>query len=65
MGLVHTEITLKNLEDGFRVKAGQIREKEIRSVTTDALVDTGCMLLVITEAVREKLGLSIQGLRRG
>ncbi|MDR1256399.1 MAG: aspartyl protease family protein, partial [Spirochaetaceae bacterium] len=40
-------------------------EKEIRSVTTDALVDTGCMLLVITEAVREKLGLSIQGLRRG
>jgi clan AA aspartic protease len=65
MGLVHTEITLKNVSDFIRVQDGHITEDDIRSVTVDALVDTGCGSLVITEEVREKLGLSIQGLRRG
>jgi clan AA aspartic protease len=65
MGLVYAEITLKNLRDDFKAQEGQITEKEIRTTTVDALVDTGCGSLVITETVREKLGLSVQGLRRG
>jgi clan AA aspartic protease len=64
MGLVYAEITLENCGDIVRVQDGRITEDEIRTVTVEALVDTGCGSLVITEAVREKLGLSIEGLRR-
>jgi clan AA aspartic protease len=63
MGLVHTEITLKNAGDVRDFKRGMIAEKEIHSVTVEALVDTGSGTLGITEELREKLGLSIQGQR--
>jgi clan AA aspartic protease len=63
MGLVHTEITLKNAGDATLAGRGIISEKEIRSVTVQALVDTGSGTLGITEELREKLGLSVQGLR--
>jgi clan AA aspartic protease len=63
MGLVYAEITLKNGDDVAGARAGRITEGEIRAVTVDALVDTGCGSLVITEEVRKKLGLSAQGTR--
>jgi clan AA aspartic protease len=63
MGPVHTEITLKNAGDVRDFKRGMIAEKEIHSVTIEALVDTGSGTLGITEELREKLGLSVQGLR--
>ena len=63
MGLVYTEITLKNAVDAGNAHRGTISEKEIRAVTVQALVDTGSGTLGITEEVREKLGLDIQGLR--
>ena len=63
MGLVYTEITLKNAADVVNVQRGIISEKEIRAVTVQALVDTGSGTLGITEEVREKLGLTVQGLR--
>jgi clan AA aspartic protease len=63
MGTVYAEITLKNAGDSVRVQEGLITEKEIRTATVQALVDTGCGSLVISEEVRGKLGLSIKGLR--
>ncbi|MDR0663486.1 MAG: hypothetical protein LBF80_05335 [Spirochaetaceae bacterium] len=63
MGLVHAEITLKNATDLADARREIISEKEIRSVTVDALVDTGSGTLGINEEIREKLGLGIQGLR--
>ncbi|MDR0684877.1 MAG: aspartyl protease family protein, partial [Spirochaetaceae bacterium] len=63
MGLVYTEITLKNATDAMNVQRGIISEKEIRALTVQALVDTGSGTLGITEEVREKLGLTVQGLR--
>jgi clan AA aspartic protease len=63
MGLVHTEITLKNAVDAGTARRGIIGEKEIRTVTVQALVDTGAGTLGISEEIREKLGLAIQGLR--
>ena len=61
MGAVYTEITLKNAFDVRDHERGHIKEEDIRSETVTALVDTGAMSLVITEALREKLGLSIKG----
>ena len=61
MGLVHTEITLKNSEDKMRAKIGLIPVQKIRQMTVTALVDTGAWTLVINEAIRKELGLDYDG----
>ena len=63
MGNVYAEITLKNVKDLMRVEDGIIGEPEIRLTTITALVDTGAWTLVISEAVREELGLEVRGER--
>ena len=57
MGLVYTEITLKNAFDTLKAKEGLIAEREIRQITTNTLVDTGAWTMVINEATRKELGL--------
>jgi len=52
MGIVHTEITLKNVKNGT-----------IAPETVTAIVDTGSLNLVITEELRRKLELEIEGER--
>jgi clan AA aspartic protease len=61
--MVYAEITLKNAGDIVKLRDGLIREKDVRSVTVTALVDTGAGTLVINETVCRKLGLEIRGLR--
>jgi len=63
MGTVFTEITLKNGSDIVRVQDGKIADKDVRSITVNALVDTGAGTLVINDYVCQKLGLSIEGSR--
>ena len=60
MGTVYAEITLKNAGDFIRVKEGLIIEQNVRKAKISAVVDTGAMTLVISEAVCEELGLEIQ-----
>jgi len=57
MGLVYTEITMKNVKDQITAEKGLIPEKDIRQITVNALVDSGAWTMVINEATREKLGL--------
>jgi len=59
MGIVRTAITLKNVRDIFKAEDGVIKEQEIRQITINALVDTGSWTLVINEAIREELGLTV------
>lgn len=61
MGIVYAEITLKNAADRINRERGFINEQDIRSTSVTAVVDTGAMSLVITEDLREKLGLAIMG----
>ena len=61
MGTVLAEITLKNATDNVNHERGLIKEGDVRSETVTAIVDTGAMSLVITEELRQKLGLSIRG----
>jgi len=63
MGTVFTEITLKNGSDLVLAQNGHIKDQNVRSITVDALVDTGAMTLVINEDICKKLGLSIEGSR--
>jgi len=59
MGMVYTEITLKNLSDNNLARGGYLRPEKIRTETVTAVADTGSMYLVITEELRQKLGLEI------
>ena len=61
MGTVFAEITLKNASDTGKAQEGLFKEEDIRSVTVNSIVDTGSMSLVITEELRQKLGLRING----
>jgi clan AA aspartic protease len=61
MSITYTEITLKNIEDAVLAKHGNIKASEVREVTVQAMVDTGSTDLVISEAIRQKLGLAIEG----
>ena len=61
MGLLRTEITLKNAEDLMRERHGYIKLEEIRQKTVSSLVDTGAWTLVINEETRNELGLKNMG----
>jgi hypothetical protein len=63
MGTVFAEITLKNGRGLVLAQSGHITEQNIRSITVNALVDTGTITLVINEDIRQKLGLAIEGAR--
>jgi clan AA aspartic protease len=59
MGMVYTEIILKNAGDEIRVADGHLKEQDIRQMTVRALVDTGASDMVIDEDTRARLGLRI------
>jgi len=63
MGTVFTEIILKNGSDLVRLQDGNITDKDVRSLTVNAIVDTGAITLVINENICQKLGLVIEGTR--
>ena len=61
MGHVFAELTLKNASDLAYARNGDIKEEDVRSLTVNALVDTGATRLFISEEARQKLGLRIVG----
>ena len=60
MGTVYADITLKNAGDVINVRRGLLPGENIREINVNAVVDTGAVTLIISEAVREKLGLEVQ-----
>jgi predicted aspartyl protease len=61
MGMVRTEITIKNAGDVVAVERGYIADDQVRSLTVGALADTGAWTLVIDEGTCQKLGLKLRG----
>ena len=59
MGDVYAEFTLRNEADIILARCGHIPEKNIRTATITALVDTGAHTLVMNETLREELGLAV------
>lgn len=64
MGIVRTEITLKNAIDVGECRRGTIKEPEIRQTVIQAIVDTGAMTMIINEQLRQQLGLGIMGTKQ-
>jgi clan AA aspartic protease len=63
MGTTYAEITIKNSLDAGKAREGLIEEGDVRSVTVQAVVDTGAMTLVINEELQQKLGLKVLRIR--
>jgi len=61
MSVIRTEITIKNAGDVADVKRGYITDAQVRSLTVQALADTGAWTLVINEDTCQKLGLELRG----
>jgi len=64
MGQVYADLTLRNAADVTNAESGLINDSEVRETAVRALVDTGAMTIVITEEIRERLGLKVKGLKR-
>ncbi|MDR2181068.1 MAG: aspartyl protease family protein [Treponema sp.] len=58
MGVFKEKITLANAGDKVRVECGLL--KEIRTLTIEAMPDTGAWTLVINEDTRRRLGLAVE-----
>jgi clan AA aspartic protease len=59
MGTFMEKITLANAGDISAARNGFITNAHIRTITLEAVPDTGACTLVINEEVRQKLGLAI------
>jgi hypothetical protein len=60
MGEVIEKITLVNARDAGNARSGFIKEADVRQLTVDVVIDTGSGPLIITDAIRQKLGLEIE-----
>ncbi len=60
MGAIRVEVRLTNAGDETFLSRGLIAPHLLRSLSTQALVDTGALTLVIPSALREELGLRIR-----
>ena len=61
MGLIYADIILKNVSDVIAEKRGYIKKPEVRQTNVRAMVDTGTLMFVINEEVRQILGLKTEG----
>ncbi|MDR1635976.1 MAG: hypothetical protein LBR93_01430 [Treponema sp.] len=59
MGTFTEEITLVNAGDISAARNGFILDTKIRTVTLEAMPDTGAWTLIINEETRQKLGVAI------
>ena len=64
MGAVRTPVKLTNAVDEELVNRGVLAPRLLRSLETQALVDTGAVSLVVPLEMVEQLGLRIRGQQR-
>ena len=61
MSTVKTQITLKNAGDVEIAERGLMTDAQIRTLTVEAIADTGAWTLVINEDTCQQLGLRLEG----
>jgi len=61
MSTIRTQITIKNAIDVGAADRGYITDAQVRTLTVEALADTGAWTLVIDEDTCQKLGLKLKG----
>jgi clan AA aspartic protease len=59
-----TQLKITNNTDLDKLREGLIGESDVRSVTIEALVDTGATMLALPEDVVQRVGANVIGTRR-
>jgi clan AA aspartic protease len=59
MGLTYADITLANTDDEAMVSRGLLQTEQVRKVEIRALVDSGASTLVISDHLKNQLGLRV------
>ena len=57
MGQLHVPVTLTNTRELVLVRIGHLDASQVHTVTTEALVDTGAMHLILPDTLADQLGL--------
>ncbi len=57
MGVTYAQLTIRNVGDLYRLQAGEIEAVAVRTLTVQALVDTGSYFCGLTRTQIEFLGL--------
>lgn len=60
MGEVVVDVNLENFGDRYAFKRGFIKEEEIQALKTQAIVDTGAVMVMLPQDMVEELGLDIK-----
>ena len=60
MGHVYAGITITNSGDAYMAKQGALPNEKVRTMTVNALVDSGAMTLTIGEAIAGQLDLTVK-----
>ncbi len=63
MGRTYEKVLIQSFEDVLKVRQGEIKETDIRTVEVEALVDTGAAFLCLPPECIEELGLLYSEMR--
>ncbi|HMS70482.1 MAG TPA: hypothetical protein PKD18_20185 [Saprospiraceae bacterium] len=65
MGIFRQEVEIINANDTALLKAGYIKESEVRQMKVEMKVDTGAYMIWINEELKNQLGLEINDRQEG
>jgi clan AA aspartic protease len=65
MGIFRQEVEIINANDTALLKAGYIKESEVRQMKVEMMVDTGAYMICINEELKNQLGLEINDRQEG
>jgi clan AA aspartic protease len=65
IGIFRQEVEIINANDKALLKAGYIKESEVRQMKVEMMVDTGAYMICINEALKNQLGLEINDRQEG
>ena len=65
MGKFRQEVEIINANDTALLKAGYIKESEVRQMKVEMMVDTGAYMICINEELKNQLGLEINDRQEG
>ncbi len=65
MEIFRQEVEIINANDTALLKAGYIKESEVRQMKVEMMVDTGAYMICINEELKNQLGLEINDRQEG
>lgn len=65
MGIFRQEVEIINANDTALLKAGYIKDSDVRQMKVEMMVDTGAYMVCINEELKNQLGLEVNDKQEG